>query len=101
MQLLALFLGEPFTAITLAAITLGAPRIAAAAIVLIPVPVALLRLGMQECAGAAPVAGIGRRWQQQRTHCNDQEQQFHKSTRRSTPRLAIMTLIIDLPVGGA
>ena len=45
MQLLALFLGEPFTAITLAAITLGAPRIAAAAIVLIPVPVAPGALG--------------------------------------------------------
>lgn len=78
MQLLALFLGKPFAALTVAAIPLGAPRVAAAAVVPIPVLVALLRLDLQECAGAAPVAGIGRRRQpQEHTHCSNQEQQLH------------------------
>jgi len=98
MQLAPLFFGQPATAPLGAAIALGAPRVAVAAPVLIAILVGLPRLGLQECAGAAPIAGIGRRRQQQRTRCSNQEQHFHKGTYRSTPRLGIVSLIIEVPV---
>ncbi len=101
MQVATLFLREPATVTPFSVVTLSAPCVATAAAALIPVPVGLLRLGLQECAGAPPVAGIGRRRQQQHTHRSNQEQQFHIGTRRSTPRLGIVSLFIDVSVRGA
>jgi hypothetical protein len=85
-------------ACTLAIFSVGALRVTVAASVLITILVGPLRLGLQECAGAEPIAGIRRRRQQQRTHRSNQEQHFHKGTCRSTPRLGIVSLIIDVPV---
>ncbi len=101
MQFATLFLREPATVTPFSVVTLSAPWVATAAAALNPVPVGLLRLGLQECAGAPPVAGIGRRRQRQRTHHSNQEQQFHIGTRRSTPRLGIVSLFIDVSVRGA
>ena len=97
-QFAALFLGQPAAASFFAFPAVSSPRVTVATIVLIPVPVGPLRLDLQECAGAAPIAGISRRRQQQHTHCSNQEQQFHIGTLGSTPRLGVVTLIIDVPV---
>ncbi len=96
MQFATLFLGQPAAASLFAFPAIGARVIPAA--ILIPVLLGPLRLDLQEWAGAAPIAGIGRRGQQQRTHCSNQEQQFHMGTRRSTPLLRIVSLIINAPV---
>lgn len=80
MQLAALFIGHAATTFLIAFPAIGTPRLTAAAPVLIPALVGPLRLDLQECAGAAPIAGIGQRGQQQRTRRSNQEQQFHIGT---------------------
>ena len=98
MQFTALFVGQAAAAPLIALSAIGTPRLIAAAAILIPALVRPLRLDPQECAGAAPIAGIGQRRQQQRTHCSNQEQQLHIGTRQLTPLLGIVSLIIDAPV---
>jgi len=79
----------------------GTSRVTVASPVLITVSFGLLRLGLQECAGAASMPGTGQRRQQQGTLRSNQEQHFHRRTLQSTAPLTDMSLIIDAPARGA
>lgn len=61
MQFAPLFVRQPVAALALAVVLPGALRAAVAAPVLVAALVGALPLGLQEYAGAAPIAGFGLR----------------------------------------